>query len=131
MYKYCQIIAVFALVLAAGCGSKSVNVNEEFDPTNKGDEEVLVFAVRDGDSAVVEQYLKQYPEIATQRDSTGNTMLHHAAMGGQVGIAKMLLDAGADINAYNRDDLTPLGAAIDRKAEPDMIEFLESKGGVE
>lgn len=44
-------------------------------------------------------------------DSEGNTALHHAALCGEPIVAALLIDAAADINAINRDAMTPLGVA--------------------
>lgn len=42
----------------------------------------------------------------------GNTALHHAAMSGRVENVEMLLDAGADIDACNENNWTPLLNAV-------------------
>ncbi len=48
------------------------------------------------------------PRIA---DSDGNTPLHHAARSSDPGVAALLRDAAAEIDAFNHDGLTPLGVA--------------------
>lgn len=48
------------------------------------------------------------PRIA---DADGNTPLHHAARSSDPGVAALLRDAAADIDAINRDGFTPLGLA--------------------
>src|SRR4249919_3652593 len=48
------------------------------------------------------------PRVA---DSDGNTPLHHAARSSDPGVAALLRDAAADIDAINRDGVTPLGIA--------------------
>lgn len=48
------------------------------------------------------------PRVA---DSDGNTPLHHAARSSDPGVAALLRDAAADIDAINRDGITPLGIA--------------------
>ena len=48
------------------------------------------------------------PRVA---DADGNTPLHHAARSSDPGVAALLRDAAADIDALNRDGVTPLGIA--------------------
>ena len=44
-------------------------------------------------------------------DSEGNTPLHHAARSSDPGVAALLRDAAAELDARNHDGLTPLGIA--------------------
>jgi ankyrin repeat protein len=44
-------------------------------------------------------------------DQDGNTPLHHAARSSDPGVAALLRDAAADVDAMNRDGITPLGIA--------------------
>ncbi|MFT4178349.1 MAG: ankyrin repeat domain-containing protein [Thermomonas sp.] len=44
-------------------------------------------------------------------DAEGNTPLHHAARSSDPGVAALLRDAGAQIDACNHDGVSPLGAA--------------------
>ncbi|OAX58157.1 ankyrin repeat domain-containing protein [Xanthomonas graminis] len=44
-------------------------------------------------------------------DSDGNTPLHHAARSSDPGVAALLRDAAAELDALNRDGLTPLAVA--------------------
>jgi len=55
--------------------------------------------------------LKAQPEIIGFTDIVGQTPLHHACIIGDVEAAKLLLAAGADVEATNRDGLTPLDIA--------------------
>ena len=48
------------------------------------------------------------PRVA---DADGNTPLHHAARSSDPGVAALLRDAAADIDALNHDGVTPLGIA--------------------
>jgi len=70
----------------------------------------VLAAVLKGDLAQVKAFLEQEPrlpkmKISDQRDST---LLHFAARSDQAEIAALLIDKGADINALNRDNRTPL-----------------------
>lgn len=46
-------------------------------------------------------------------DEGGNTPLHLAALTRDAGVAQSLLDAGARLDAINREDMTPLGLACE------------------
>ncbi|XP_038445577.1 ankyrin repeat domain-containing protein 26-like, partial [Canis lupus familiaris] len=61
------------------------------------------------------------------KDNKGNTALHYAAFGDNVSIAEKLLLQNADIEAKNKDDLTPLLVAVNENKEQ-MVKFLVGKG---
>jgi ankyrin repeat protein len=48
---------------------------------------------------------------ARGRDRDGNTPLHHAARSSDPGVAALLRDAGAELDARNEEGVTPLGIA--------------------
>jgi ankyrin repeat protein len=61
----------------------------------------------------------------------GLTTLHVAAMKGHIGLAKLLLDRGADVNEPSRQkngNVTPLVMAVRAKQEK-MQQFLRERGG--
>lgn len=66
----------------------------------------LFQAIRNGDSAYIKAHLTK-PEIEV-RDRRGATPLMHAAAFGNLETMKVLLDAGADVNARNDFDATAL-----------------------
>ena len=130
--RHAIIAAAFLLAgFLQGCGSSTVDTGQRFDSSSATPERQVVFATRDGDVGVLKRFLDDYPSIVEELDSSGNTLLHHAAMASQVATAKLLIERGADVNALNWDDYTPLGAAADRNASPEMIGFLEEHGGTE
>ncbi|XP_045145761.1 ankyrin repeat domain-containing protein 26 isoform X2 [Echinops telfairi] len=62
-------------------------------------------------------------------DLDGNTALHYATSG-DISIAEQLLSHGADVEARNKDDLTPLSLAINENKE-EMVAFLmENKADI-
>src|SRR5262245_48972455 len=71
-----------------------------------GDE--LFEALARNDAAKVKKLLDADPKLATHKNAAGFTPLHLAAASRNVEIAKLLLDAKADVNAKAADDHTPL-----------------------
>ena len=77
----------------------------------------LVFrAIKNGETAALESYLKQGITLEAQ-DANGNTALTDALIRGRKRYAKMLIEAGANVNAQGKDAegrplLTPLMLAL-------------------
>ncbi|UKZ77698.1 hypothetical protein TrVFT333_005422 [Trichoderma virens FT-333] len=72
--------------------------------------------------------VNQLPEIITRRDANDHTLLHIAAESSEVGMLTLLLDAGSDMSALNKNGETPLfRAAIFNKA--DNLRLLIKRGG--
>jgi ankyrin repeat protein len=77
-------------------------------------EKSLFRAVKNGDTGAVSSLLAEHPALIHARDAEQSTPLHWAAWKNQVEVAKVLLSAGADVNAVNQNDhwgTTPLHAA--------------------
>lgn len=87
-----------------------------------------IYQAFNGLKSCLEKTLNAHPDVVNQReDSSSFSVLHHAAIGNQIETATLLLDAGADINATDEDDNTPLHVAVhDRRF--DMVKFLLSRG---
>ncbi|XP_045441810.1 ankyrin repeat domain-containing protein 26 isoform X3 [Pipistrellus kuhlii] len=60
-------------------------------------------------------------------DILGNTALHYAVLGQNIAIVEKLLSFKANIEARNKDDLTPLSLAQSENKEH-MVEFLVNRG---
>jgi ankyrin repeat protein len=58
-------------------------------------------AARKGDVKKVTALLQSDPKLVGDRDKNGDTPLHVASLHGQVAVAQVLLEAGAEINARN------------------------------
>ncbi|HXE75191.1 MAG TPA: ankyrin repeat domain-containing protein [Candidatus Xenobia bacterium] len=71
-------------------------------------------AAKKGDLAALCKLLKADPSLVHARDKEGSTPLHWAAWRGQVEAVRLLLEAGAEVNARNQNThwgTTPLHAA--------------------
>jgi len=64
-----------------------------------------------GDSAAVAAMLDADPALLGDRQPNGRTPLHNAAYTGKLGIAKLLIGRGADVNAMTGTGSTPLHGA--------------------
>ncbi|EGD93598.1 hypothetical protein TESG_01140 [Trichophyton tonsurans CBS 112818] len=62
---------------------------------------------------------------------TGATALHMAVKGGSLEVIKFLVENGADINAIDFGDYTPLGLARVSNFQEAVIEYLQEQGGCE
>jgi ankyrin repeat protein len=60
-------------------------------------------------------------------DAEGNTPLHGAVLSAEAGVAAMLLDAAAPINALNKAGISPLAVAC-RAANWPLVKFLLERG---
>lgn len=81
----------------------------------------LIQAVRQGDADRVATLLDANDALARQRDKSGATPLHYAALEGRRDIARLLIERGADINGPDSEfGATPAGWAI---------EYLRELGG--
>lgn|GEM_PF-3234856 len=94
-------------------------------------EEELSYVVMKGDSARTAQILKENPRIlaATAMKKKGWTVLHEAAIRGNMEIAGQLIAAGADVNAETGSGVRPLHeAALSWKKE--VAELLITHGAL-
>jgi ankyrin repeat protein len=58
-------------------------------------------AARKGDVKKVKELLASDPKLISDKDKNGDTPLHQAALHGQIAVAQVLIDAGANVNAKN------------------------------
>jgi len=77
-------------------------------------EKDMIKAAKHGDVARIKELLKSNPTLIAAQDSDGSTPLHCAVWKGHDQAVALLLSAGADVNATNRNEhwgTTPLHAA--------------------
>lgn len=84
----CRLFCLAALVLFLGGATFALA-----DPIHD--------AARKGDAKKVKAILEADPKAVAAKDKSGDTPLHLAALHGQLEVAQILLDAGADVNAKN------------------------------
>jgi ankyrin repeat protein len=85
------------------------------------DLEKMIEAVKQSDLERVRAILESDDRLANQRDESGATPLHYAALNGHRQIVQLLLERGADINSTDSQfGATPAGWAI---------EYLREMGG--
>ncbi|HVP58896.1 MAG TPA: ankyrin repeat domain-containing protein [bacterium] len=110
-------VAVLALIVVISSAA----------PLSAGD---IHRAIKDGDVARVKALLSNNPQLVDVPDETDqwkSLPLHLAATRGNIEIARLLLEAGADIECGDSDESTPLdNAAVNKHG--DMVAFLLSKG---
>jgi len=68
-------------------------------------------------AAVIQDLISQDADINAQMDKTGETPLHLAARYRRADAAKLLIDAGADVNAQDHSGRTPLHSSVSTDAQ--------------
>jgi ankyrin repeat protein len=74
----------------------------------------FIKAAKSGNAGRLLDLLENDPNLLDARDKDGSTALHCAIWKGHQAVVKLLLDAGANVNAHNNNDhwgTTPLHAA--------------------
>ncbi|XP_042483421.1 integrin-linked protein kinase 1-like isoform X2 [Macadamia integrifolia] len=90
---------------------------------------LILWYAHQNDAAGVRKLLEEDRSLVNARDYDSRTPLHVAAIHGWIDIAKCLLEHGADVNAEDRWNKTPLADAEGAK-KYSMIELLKSYGGL-
>ncbi len=86
-------------------------------------DKAFIFAVKNEGKAIVELLLKKGANINQKR--THGTALHYAALSGDLEIAKLLVENGADIHAKDSSERTALDIA-NRNGNKELALFLQN-----
>ena len=84
-------------------------------------------AAAQGNVVMVRWLVLVRPDVLDALDSHGGTPLHAAAENGYGNVAKLLLSAGADVNAKHGEGYKPLDLAETRRSD-DVAEMLREHG---
>jgi ankyrin repeat protein len=103
--------------------TSGADVNKK-TPDNKSP---LYIAVDGNHTPIVKHLLSKGARIDEINDDGGFTALMNTCFSGSLDIARVLIDAGADVNLKSTDGYTPLFLAVQEKHKP-VIEYLLSKG---
>ena len=130
---------LMAVVLLAGCQASPPTVPTVSKPSSVGmDEGLLVPDVKSlgqallgaasvGDELVVKQLLVKSADVNVQDALRGDTPLMKAVSGNHLGVARILLKAGANPNAQNRADFSAFMLAATR-GQTEMVRLLLDGG---
>jgi len=80
-----------------------------------------------GDVEKVRQFLAADASLIDHEDITGGMPLHWAAVNGKLEVVRMLIEAGANVNARDNGGETPLANAC-RRQDQETIELLLEHG---
>lgn len=83
----------------------------------------LFYAVQKNYAEAVKLLLDQDDILVDQKDNDGNTPLKKACYDGHRNIAVLLLNKGADVNAKNNEDFSPLWDSV-KENHPDIVKLL-------
>lgn len=92
----------------------------------------LFVAIEAGDVEAVHAELSSNPSLLNQPEGGfAQTPLHKAVRSNQFEIVRYLVENGAEVNLFDNLSRTPLAAAIDTEAAPEIIQILEDFGAVD
>lgn len=88
-----------------------LSAGSKIDNKNEDGETALHIAAEEGQVKVVRELVKKYNFLISDQNEESNTPLHLACLHGQNDVVKVLLSAGADVQARNTSLWTPLDCA--------------------
>ena len=106
------LLTTIAAVLLVGCGKS----------------DGIWAAAEEGDVEAVKGYLAIDVNVDARDEVHAGTPLHFAAFRGRKEVAELLINEGADVNAKNQADATPLDKAIEKNWD-ETVDLLYKHGG--
>ena len=106
------LITAIAALLLVGCGKS----------------DGIWAAAEEGDVEAVKGYLAIDVNVDARDEVHAGTPLHFAAFRGRKEVAELLINEGADVNANNQADATPLDKAIENNRD-ETVSLLRKHGG--
>ena len=107
------LVSIVAAVVLVGCGGPPKDIWE---------------AAEQGDIEAVKEYLAIGTNVNAKDEVYGGMPLHWAAYRGRKEVAELLINEGADVNAKNQADATPLDKAIEKNRD-ETAGLLRKHGG--
>jgi len=101
--RFCLFLPLFVFSLwLSGCGFFAPAT---YDATQYN---AIHQAALDGDTAKLKELLHDSPQLVNKADYDKNTLLHLATLHDRLDAVNYLLSDGANVNAQNAKDMTPL-----------------------
>jgi uncharacterized protein len=97
------------------------------EPAKENNIETFVNAAQAGNFDEIERLLKNNQQLLNQKNNSGDTALIAAARKGRLGVIKLLIKKGADVEGTNRLGHTVLHRAI-LSGYPKLVEWLVEEG---
>jgi len=107
------LLTTIAAVVLVGCGESPKDIWE---------------AAEQGDIEAVKECLAIATNVNVKDEAYGGMPLHFAAFRGRKEVAELLINEGADVNAKNKADATPLDKAIEKNWD-ETVSLLRKHGG--
>ena len=88
----------------------------------------IFYAAKEGNLEMVQSIIEEQNfDVNTKYEKDGSTALHWAAYGGQYDVVKYLVEHGADVNAKDNNDMTPLMDAA-QEGHLEVVKYLVEHG---
>ncbi len=122
-----SIIACVALLIVLAACSTKTETGKDGAPAVEAPEVDIHTAVLTGNQEALKQHIAAGTNINEKDPFGGSSPLISAAVFGKTEEAKILIDAGADLNFQNNDGSTPLHSAA-FFCRPEIVQMLLEKG---
>lgn len=125
-YSLPVVTLLLLILLLASCGSKETTQAEASSSVQAPEVDLHTAVVTDNID-VVKKHIEAKSDINVKDPFGGSSPLISAAVFGKTEIARILIDAGADINFQNNDGSTALHTAA-FFCRPEIVKLLLDKG---